>query len=72
MEVEVVCSDVVEHRRRVESRQPDIDGHQLPTWTDVVSRDYRPWDTPRIIVDTARRSIADCAQAILSRLPGIS
>jgi predicted kinase len=69
VEVEIVCSDVAEHRRRVESRQPDIDGHQLPTWTDVVNRDYRPWDTSRIIVDTARRRIADCAQAIASALP---
>lgn len=68
VEIEVVCSDPVEHRRRVEQRQPDIDGHQLPSWKDVVARDYRPWDDPRLVLDTARSGIAECVQAITSRL----
>ena len=66
VEVEIVCSDVVEHRRRVESRLSDIDGHELPTWQDVVDRDYRPWDAPRLVVDTSRISIEDSVRAILS------
>jgi predicted kinase len=68
LEIEVVCSDPVEHRRRVEQRQPDIEGHQLPSWTDVVERDYRPWDDARLVLDTARAGIAECVQAITSRL----
>jgi predicted kinase len=68
IEIEVVCSDLVEHRRRVEQRQPDIDGHQLPTWNDVVERDYRPWDRPRLVLDTAKSGIGDCVQTITSRL----
>ena len=68
VEIEVVCSDLAEHRRRVEQRQPDIDGHQLPSWQDVVERDYRPWDDPRLVLDTARSGIAACVQAIASRL----
>jgi predicted kinase len=68
VEIEVVCSDPAEHRRRVEQRQPDIDGHQLPSWQDVGERDYRPWDDPRLVLDTARSGIAECVQAIASRL----
>ena len=68
VEIEVVCSDPAEHRRRVEQRQPDIDGQQLPSWQDVVERDYRPWDDPRLVLDTARSGIAECVQAIASRL----
>ena len=68
IEIEVVCSDPVEHRRRVEQRQPDIDGHQPPTWQDVLDRDYRPWDGPRLVLDTARFGIVDCVQTITSRL----
>ena len=64
VEVEVVCSDVGEHRRRVESREADIPGHELPTWTDVVERDYRPWTSARLIIDTARTSVADSVRAI--------
>jgi len=68
LEVELVCSDEIEHRRRVESRVADIDGHELPTWKDVVERDYRPWDTPRLVIDTAQASIAQSVDSIMGRL----
>jgi predicted kinase len=42
VEVEVVCSDPTEHRRRVEARVADISGHVEPTWNDVVTREYEP------------------------------
>jgi predicted kinase len=68
LDVEVVCSDEVEHRRRVESRVADIDGHDLPTWKDVVERDYRPWETPRLVIDTAGLSVADAVRLITDTL----
>jgi predicted kinase len=65
LDVEVICSDPVEHRRRVESRLADIPGHQVPSWQDVLERDYHPWDhEPRLIVDTAVTSVADAASLI--------
>ena len=69
LDVEVVCSNQVEHRRRVESRAADIPGHQLPTWQDVVERDYYPWDTePRAIIDTALVSVEAAVALIVHRL----
>jgi predicted kinase len=59
LDVEIICSDVDEHRRRVETRQADIDGFTLPTWTDVVGRHYEPWNGDRIVIDTARDELAD-------------
>jgi predicted kinase len=53
LEVETVCSDPVEHRRRVETRSADIAGHRLPTWSEVTGRDYAPWDRDRLVLDTA-------------------
>jgi predicted kinase len=53
LDVEIVCSDHNEHRRRVETRTADIAGHDLPTWDDVINRDYHPWTSERLIVDTA-------------------
>ena len=70
IEVEMVCSNAVEHRRRVESRVTDIDGHELPTWKDVVERDYRPWDGPRLVLDTAKLSIQESVDAIMAPLKG--
>ena len=51
--VEVVCSDAAEHRRRVETRGNSVPNLVLPTWEDVVSREYNPWSVQRITIDTA-------------------
>lgn len=53
VEIEVICSDRAEHRRRVETRTADIAGFTLPSWEQVVNRDYRPWDGEHIVLDTA-------------------
>lgn len=66
VDVEIVCSDADEHKRRVESRGADIDGHKLPTWPDVLERDYRPWDGERIVIDTARLNVEQSVRTILS------
>ena len=58
VEIEVVCSDRFEHRRRVESRVADIPGHVLPTWRQVLERRYEPWQTAQVI-DTAGRRLED-------------
>lgn len=57
VEVELVCSDLVEHQRRVEHRETDIDGLVLPTWTDVVNREYELWERSHIVLDTAGVSV---------------
>jgi len=53
VEIEVVCSDPAEHRRRIQTRQSDIEGLVLPTWQDVLQREYEPWDEPHVVIDTA-------------------
>ena len=58
-EVEVICSDEAEHRRRVESREIDIPGLIPPTWAAVMARDYEPWSEPTMVVDTAQTTTAE-------------
>lgn len=41
VEVEVMCSDTAEHRRRVTSRSADIPDLPLPDWQQVVDRGVR-------------------------------
>jgi hypothetical protein len=69
LDVEIVCSDAAEHRRRIESREPDIAGHILPTWQAVVDRDYHGWDRDRLVVDTAVCEVCAGVGAIVARLP---
>ena len=54
--VEVMCSDSAEHRRRVEYRANSIPNMTLPTWDEVVARKYHPWSVPRVTIDTAGSS----------------
>jgi predicted kinase len=65
LDVEIVCSDNEEHRRRVETRAPDIAGHPLPSWQEVIDRDYEPWTAPRIVIDTATVSVDDSVRTIV-------
>ncbi len=64
LDVEVVCSDEVEHRRRVETRNSDIAGFALPTWEQVRDRDYVPWTEARLVLDTAFLSPGDAVARI--------
>jgi predicted kinase len=66
VDVEIVCSDADEHRRRVESRRTDIPGHRLPTWAEVVERDYREWNGGRLVIDTARLTVEQSVRTILT------
>ncbi|MFF3371584.1 AAA family ATPase [Streptomyces sp. NPDC002680] len=67
-EVEVVCSDPVEHRRRVTSRSVDIPDLPLPDWQQVLDRSYEPWDRPHIVVDTAGQEPEESLTALLGHL----
>jgi predicted kinase len=62
IEIEVVCSDPLEHRRRVESRLSDIAGHVLPAWEDVVAHRFAPWTGDHLVLDTAMVALADAVQ----------
>lgn len=66
LEIEVVCTDAGEHRRRVETRAVDIPGLIPPTWRQVRERFYEPWTTRPLVLDTARLSAAEAVEAILA------
>src|SRR5262245_36864823 len=64
IDVEIVCSDRAVHRDRVERRAPDIPGHALPSWDEVVTRDYRPWDGEPLQIDTASVPVEEAVRLI--------
>ena len=69
IEIEVTCSDVNEHRRRVETRTTDIPGLKLPAWEEVIGREYHRWDGEHLVVDTADRTVEQNVAAIRQVLP---
>ena len=56
IDIEVICSDTYEHRRRIETRTSNISGLKLSSWTDVVNREYHSWSKDRIIIDTVNNT----------------
>jgi predicted kinase len=67
-EIEVVCSDTTEHRRRVETRTVDIAGLKPLRWDDVLSSGYESWIAPHIVIDTANRSVEEAVRALREAL----
>lgn len=68
VEVEVLCSDPTEHRKRVESRTPDLDGLPPLTWASVCGRTYEKWSAPHLVIDTARKSVTETERELIERL----
>ena len=64
LEVELVCSNPAEHRRRAETRTIDIEGHQLPTWEQIINREYEPWNRDHAVIDTATAPAGDAVAQI--------
>jgi predicted kinase len=71
VEVEVVCSDPVEHRKRATSRSVDIPGLTPPGWRAIVESDYEPWHRSPVVIDTAGRFIAACVRELMVACPGL-
>jgi predicted kinase len=64
IEVEVICSDATVHRQRVETRMAEIPGLGLPSWEQVIGREYEPWHRDRIVIDTGHAALVDCVGAL--------
>jgi predicted kinase len=67
-EIEVICSNRIEHRERVETRAADIKDLRLPTWEETVNREYEPWDEEVFVIDTSKVSSDEAIGKILSSL----
>ncbi len=68
LEVETICSNVEDHRRRIETRESEVPGLVLPTWADVTQRDYHAWNRDHLILDTAKLSLDACVEGVLAAL----
>lgn len=64
LEVELVCSDAEEHRRRAEGRVLDVPGLEGPDWDAIVAREYERWTRDRLVVDTATVDVERAAELV--------
>ena len=56
IEIEVTCSDLDQHRRRLETGVTDIPGLIVPAWADVIPKQYHPGHREHFVVDSLVRA----------------
>jgi predicted kinase len=71
LEVEVICSDPDEHRRRVLTRATDVAGLVKPTWEDLLHREYEPWSRPHLVLDSVDTAPDQAAQHIAANIVAV-
>ena len=66
--IEIICSDKDEHRKRIETRISEIEGLKLPDWNDVENREYHQWESDRIVIDTANKTVEMCIEELENKI----
>lgn len=65
--IEICCSDPVEHKERIDTRTAEIIGLQLPSWQEVQAREYHLRMEKHICIDTAGRTVEQCLQELMTQ-----
>jgi len=62
----LTCSDIDEHRRRLEGRSRGFSRLSEPSWSQVLNRspDSAPWDCEHLDVDTSATSVTEISDNI--------
>lgn len=68
--IEIICSDKSEHKKRAETRVTDINGQRLPSWEEIENREYHEWQYERTVIDTAERTQKECFEILVRALDG--
>jgi hypothetical protein len=66
-DIEIICSDKGEHKKRIEERECDISGSFQPSWKQVIEREYDPWAEDIIRIDTSGKSINESFNDLLAK-----
>lgn len=73
LQFELKIKDAMTHKSRVENRVSDIPGLKVPSWEDVLKREYEPWDSRldgkcyEIYTDDMEKALDQCLGIITSR-----
>jgi predicted kinase len=65
VEIELICSNITEHQKRIETRISDVSGLKLPTWQAVLNRTYEPWTSKHLVFDTSEKAVDEIVASII-------
>lgn len=66
--IEVICSDEVEHQKRLKERVNEVENLKVLSWGEVVGKEYHSWTEDRIIIETAHKSITSCVDELVDKI----
>ena len=66
--IEILCSNKMEHKNRIENRKTDVENRKLPTWKGVMEREYEPWKEEHIIIDTTNKRKEECIDELVKKI----
>jgi predicted kinase len=66
--IEIMCSNENEHKKRIETRENEIEGLKLPTWEEIIKRKYDLWEDERIIIDTSNKNIEESIKELVIKI----
>lgn len=66
--IEILCSDPLEHKKRLETRTTTVPGLIYTTWTEIMNRGYEPWNTERISLETSGKTLDSSFEELISAL----
>jgi broad-specificity NMP kinase len=58
----------MEHKRRIENRETEVENLKLPVWEEIAEREYEPWEEEHIVIDTANKSVKKCANELMEKI----
>jgi predicted kinase len=68
IEIEILCTNRLEHRTRLETRMRATGGFSGPTWEEVLVRHYSVWEGEHLVIDTAGRTVEACVAMLEASL----
>ena len=66
--IEIKCSDPVEHECRANIRDCQVTDLILPTWEQIKNRRYEQWERDVIQIDTAGKSVEQSFHELMNKL----
>jgi len=63
--IEIICTDSSIHKQRVESRASKIPNLSLPSWQEILDREYHEWKTDRVVIDTTNKTIDESYEKLI-------
>lgn len=69
--IEVICSDKKEHKKRSELRLSEIENLKSPSWEDIISREYHKWEQEIIVIDTAHKTVEESECELIQKIENI-